>query len=113
MSDTYIQSVGNTILDALQEWGCTERTSAFGDVYERSWSEELTNLLVDEGVNARQPQHYPRSRWTCDLVANLPNNTALWIEIKGAWSIIAKSVASNTPSYKANTNFRKHLFNSN
>jgi len=56
---------------------------------EPCWSSRLAELLPRLGYPARAEVRYPRSPegsgGICDVVAVLPDEANLWLEIKGAW----------------------------
>jgi hypothetical protein len=53
---------------------------------EPCWSQRLAELLPAHGFPAQAEVRYPSApRDKCDVVASLPDGSAVWVEVKGAW----------------------------
>lgn len=107
-----VESIASRV-SAWFESRCREdRDCAFGNVYETMWSKEITTLLTQIGFQSEHQRRYPESRKTCDVVAALPEDKELWLEIKGAWLTSQHRTDScGRVTFLKNSVFRKHLFN--
>lgn len=73
-----------------------------GVLYEKAITNRLAALLEQYGLRVETYPPYP-SGDKGDLVVHFPDNTSLWIEMKGAWTY------NLHPTLNPNRNYRKHL----
>jgi len=69
---------------------------------EVAWTERLTELFNNRGMNARSECDYQNSRGRCDVIVNVGWGHPIWLEVKGSWPW-------QFDTDKANSSYRKWL----